>query len=73
MLIPICLVNYVRGQGAIKHLSFARIDKGPVQIESNVNIIASQRVIYTVDGVKTSFSEMMALPASQLDTTVALV
>ncbi len=30
---------------------------------------AAERVIYKVQGTQTSFTEMMALPASQLDTT----
>ena len=49
--------------------SFPGINNGPVEIESNVEIIAAERVIYKVNGVQTSFSEMMALPDSQLDTT----
>ena len=55
--------------GASTRKSFTGIDKGPVQIKSNVDIIAAERVIYNVNGVDTSYSEMMALPASQLDTT----
>jgi hypothetical protein len=46
--------------------SFPNIDKGPVKIESDQNIVASERVIYTVDGAGTSFNEMMALPEGQL-------
>ena len=38
-----------------------------MKIESNVNIVAAERVIYKVNNVNTSFSEMMALPNSQLD------
>ncbi len=49
--------------------SFAGINNGPVQIESDQNIVAAERVIYKVNGVNTSFSEMMALPTSQLDTS----
>jgi hypothetical protein len=49
--------------------SFAGINDGPVQIEGNVDIVAAERVIYKVQGVQTSFSEMMGLPNSQLDTT----
>jgi hypothetical protein len=49
--------------------SFPGIDDGPVQIVSNQDIVAAERVIYKVNGVNTSFSEMMALPNSQLDTT----
>src|SRR6185503_13259956 len=47
--------------------SFA-VNNGPVQIVSDQNIVAAERVIYKVNGVNTSFSEMMALPNSQLDT-----
>jgi len=40
-----------------------------VKIQSNVPLVAAERLIYKVaGGVNTSFSEMMALPASQLDT-----
>jgi hypothetical protein len=55
--------------GASTRKSFAGIDKGLVKIESNVDIVAAERVIYKVNGVNTSFSEMMGLPAGQLDTT----
>ena len=40
-----------------------------MKIVSNVPIVAAERVIYKVNDVNTSFSEMMALPNSQLDTT----
>jgi Zn-dependent metalloprotease len=49
--------------------SFAGISNGPVKIESDVPIVAAERVVYKVAGVNTSFSEMMALPNSHLDTT----
>ena len=49
--------------------SFAAINRGPVKIESNVAIVAAERVIYKVNNLNTSFSEMMALPNRQLDTT----
>jgi calcineurin-like phosphoesterase family protein len=55
-----------KGQSTRK--SFTGVNKGPVKIVSNVNIVAAERVIYTVNGVPTSFSEMMALPNSQLNT-----
>lgn len=50
-------------------LSFANVNGGPVKIASDVNIVASQRVIYKVNGIPASYSEMMAQPESQLDTT----
>ncbi len=55
--------------GASTRQSFAGINNGPVKIESDIPIVAAERVIYKVNGVNTSFSEMMALPDSQLDTT----
>jgi uncharacterized protein YcfL len=56
-------------QGASTRLSFPNINNGPVEIESNVKVIAAERVIYKVQGVNTSFSEMMALPNAQLEDT----
>jgi uncharacterized protein YcfL len=53
--------------GASIRQSFA-VNNGPVQIASNVNIVAAERVIYKVNNIPTSFSEMMALPDKQLDT-----
>jgi uncharacterized protein YcfL len=55
--------------GASTRQSFVGINNGPVKIVSDVNIVAAERVIYKVNGVNTSFSEMMALPNSQLNTT----
>jgi CSLREA domain-containing protein len=49
--------------------SFPGVNAGPVQIVSNRNIVAAQRVIYKVNTVINSFSEMMALPHAQLDMT----
>jgi hypothetical protein len=54
--------------GASTRKSFAGINNGPVQIVSDVPIVATERLIYKVNGVNTSFTEMMALPASRLDT-----
>jgi hypothetical protein len=55
--------------GQSKRVSFVGINNGPVKIQSDQNIVAAERVIYKVNGVNTSFSEMMALPNSQLDST----
>ena len=52
--------------GASARKSYTGLDKGPVKIESNVSIVAAERVIYKVNGIPTSFSEMMALPQGQL-------
>jgi hypothetical protein len=49
--------------------SFADINNGPVKIQSNVPIVAAERMVYKVNNIPTSFTEMMALPDSQLNTT----
>ena len=48
---------------------FYNIDKGPVKVESNVDIVAAERVIYKLNNVPSSFSELMGLPGDLLDTT----
>jgi hypothetical protein len=58
---------YILAAGASLRLSCIGVNNGPVQIISNVNIVAAERVIYNVNGLPTSFSEMMALPDGQLD------
>jgi hypothetical protein len=55
--------------GASTRISFAGINKGPVKIVSTQNIVAAERVIYKVDNTPTSFSEMLGLSNSQLNTT----
>jgi hypothetical protein len=57
------------GANQSTRISFSGINTGPVQIVSDVNMVASERVLYKVNGVDTSFSEMLALPNDQLDTT----
>jgi hypothetical protein len=59
---------FVLGPGASLRKTFTGIDKGPVKIQSDGDIVAAERVIYKVNGVNTSFSEMMAMPEGQLDT-----
>jgi bacillolysin len=60
---------FTLASGASTRRSFPGVNSGPVKIVSNVNIIAAERVIYKVNGANTSFSELMAFPNSQLDTT----
>ncbi len=55
--------------GESTRVSFPGVNDGPVQIVSDQDIVAAERVIYKVQGVQTSFSEMMALPSSQVDNT----
>ena len=57
------------GAGQSLRVSFPSVNAGPVQIVSDVNIVAAERVIYKVNSINTSFSEMMGLPDSLLDTT----
>src|ERR1044071_4849780 len=40
--------------------TFAGVDAGPVKIVSNQNIVVTERVIYKVNGINRSFSELMA-------------
>ncbi len=54
--------------GASTRQSFAGVNNGPVKIVSNIPIVAAERVIYKVNAVNTSFSEMMGLPNNSLDT-----
>jgi len=49
--------------------SFDNINAGPVQIVSDQDIVAAERFIYRVNGLETSYAEIMALPNSELDTT----
>jgi len=58
---------YVLAAGASLRVSCSGVNNGPVQIVSDKNIVAAERVIYKVNNIPTSFSEMMALPNSQLD------
>jgi hypothetical protein len=60
---------YVLAVGASLRVSCPGLNSGPVQIVSDGNIVAAERVIYNVNGVPTSFTEMMGLPDSQLDNT----
>jgi hypothetical protein len=69
-----CLANglpsnspYTLAPGASLRVS-CFVSNGPVKIESDVNIVAAERVIYNVNGAPISFSEMMGLPNLQLDT-----
>jgi len=60
---------YVLAQGASLRVSCLGVNNGPVQIISDKNIVVAERVIYKVNNLPTSFSEMMALPNSQLNST----
>jgi hypothetical protein len=55
--------------GASTRRSFPGINRGPVQIVSDVNIVAAERLIYKVNGVPASFSEMMGLPDPLLNSS----
>jgi hypothetical protein len=51
--------------------SIPGVNNGPVKIMNTGSspLMAAERVIYKVNGVNTSFSEIMAMPDSQLDVT----
>jgi hypothetical protein len=57
------------GVGQSARLSFAGVNDGPVQVVSDVNIVVSQRLLYSANDTPTSFVEMLGLPVSQLNTT----
>jgi hypothetical protein len=59
---------FTLARGRSIRLAYPGVDRGPVRILSNVKILASERVIFRANGLPVSFSEMMALPANQLDT-----
>jgi hypothetical protein len=47
--------------------SYAGVDRGPVRIASNVQIVVSESVTYKVNGKPVSNSEIMALPENRLN------
>jgi hypothetical protein len=67
--VPMAGSPFILQPGESTRQSFVGINNGPVKIESNVNIVAAERVIYKVNGLPTSFAETMGLPNSQLNTT----
>jgi hypothetical protein len=44
--------------GASTRVSYTGVNNGPVEIVSDQNVVAAERVIYKVNNVPTSFSEM---------------
>jgi hypothetical protein len=65
----VAMPSFSLAAGASVRKSYAGVNNGPVRITSSQNIVAAERVIYKVNGVNTSFTEMMGLPAAKLDTT----
>ena len=61
--------TYTLQPGESTRENFPGVNDGPVKIVSNQDIVAAERLIYKAGGINTSFSEMMALPHTQLDTT----
>jgi ABC-type glucose/galactose transport system permease subunit len=66
---PVAGSPFTLQPGAVLRKVFPNLDQGPVKVQSNGNVVVSERVIHSVNGVDTSYSEMMALPAKQLHTT----
>jgi hypothetical protein len=60
---------FVLGPGESIRKSFVGVNNGPVKIVSNQNLVVAERVIYKVNGVNTSFTEMMGLPSGQVSSS----
>jgi len=65
--VPMPSFDLAAGESTRK--SYAGVNDGPVKIESNVNLVAAERLIYKVNGVNTSFSEMTGLPDPLLNSS----
>jgi hypothetical protein len=63
---------YILAAGASLRVSCPGVSNGPVQIVSDIPIVAAERVIYNANGLPISFSEMMGLPDSKLNTTYVM-
>jgi hypothetical protein len=64
--------SYALGPASSLRLDYLGADSGPLRVVStnaSVSILAAMRVIQSVNGVQTSYSEITGLPASQLTTT----
>ena len=70
-IIAILKGSYDLPEGGSTRQAYSGVTNGPVRIAStnSTNVIAAERVIYAPYGSSVSFSELMGLPASQLDTT----
>jgi hypothetical protein len=60
---------YTLAAGASLRVSCAGVNGGPVEIRSTQNIVASERVIFGANNLPASYSEMMAMPSTKLNTT----
>ena len=60
--------TYPLGPGAAVRVNYPGLDSGPVIVEgtAGVNIISSIRDAWAVNGVTTSFSQLMGMPVGQL-------
>ena len=60
--------TYALGPGKAVRINYPGLDSGPVVVEgtAGVNIISSIRSAWAVNGVTTSFSQLMGMPAGQL-------
>ena len=60
--------TYPLGPGQAVRINYPGLDSGPVIVEgtAGVNIISSIRSAWAVNGVTTSFSQLMGMPAEQL-------
>src|SRR6185369_7422188 len=58
----------IPSSGSLLQVPFIGVNNGPVKMLSTVSIMGAERITYKVNGIQTSFSEMMGLPNSQLST-----
>ena len=60
--------TYPLGPGQAVRINYPGLDSGPVVVEgtAGVNIISSIRSAWAVNGVTTSFSQLMGMPAEQI-------
>jgi M6 family metalloprotease-like protein len=65
----VAMPSFTLTAGESVRKSYPGVNNGPVQIVSNVPIVAAERLIYKVNGINTSFSEMMGLPAPLLNSS----
>jgi hypothetical protein len=53
--------------GSSAKLAFVKVNTGPLKVVSDAPVVAAEALTYKVNGAPASFSEMMGLPAHQLD------
>jgi len=65
----VAMPSFSLGAGESTRKSYPGVNAGPVQIASTQSIVVAERLIYKVNNLNTSFSEMMGLPAPRLNSS----